>query len=123
MTDRIQITTEIDTQRVNDLLTSAFEGGSNYWADRIEVCDGEYHGATYGSDVPMAGGTVKVFTVEEEDQEYVKHDLTRERLIEAIALFAEKAPGHYGDWVAENDDAITADVFLQIATLGEVVFG
>jgi hypothetical protein len=125
MADKIKIlaTVELDPQRVSDMLCAAFEGGSNYWCDRIEVVADEYpDGASYGHEVPMAGGELRIFTGDE-DQEYVKHTITRERCIETLTLMAQVAPRHFADMLNENDDADTGDVFLQLCALGEIVFG
>jgi hypothetical protein len=40
-----------------------------------------------------------------------------------LALMAEKEPRHFGDFMGENDDATTSDVFLQLCLFGEVVYG
>jgi len=36
---------------------------------------------------------------------------------------ASEAPRHFADFIAENDDAETADVFLQCCLFGRIVFG
>ncbi len=41
----------------------------------------------------------------------------------AFALMAQKYGRHFGDFMNENEDNITADVFLQCLALGEVVYG
>jgi hypothetical protein len=35
----------------------------------------------------------------------------------------DQYPRHYADLVEENDDAITGDVFLQLAVFGELIYG
>ena len=52
-----------------------------------------------------------------------KHVLNREKVESGLRLLLTEEPEHYQDWRAENYDAITADVFLQLCLLGEVVYG
>ena len=40
-----------------------------------------------------------------------------------FAKMAADSPAHFADMIAENDDAITHDVFMQYVILGEVVYG
>lgn len=51
------------------------------------------------------------------------YPLTLESVQKGLACMAEKAPRHYGDLLSENDDAITADVFIQCCCFGEIVYG
>jgi hypothetical protein len=39
-----------------------------------------------------------------------------------LKVMAEKYPHHWQDFVSENDDAITGDVFLQCCLFGEIVY-
>jgi hypothetical protein len=52
-----------------------------------------------------------------------KRTFTRADLEQGIALMAKDHASHFGDWVQENDDAITADVLLQCVVLKDVVYG
>lgn len=36
---------------------------------------------------------------------------------------AEKWPRHFGNFISENEDAETGDVFIQLALLGDIVYG
>lgn len=39
-----------------------------------------------------------------------------------LNIMASKAPRHFADLVAENDDAVTHDVFMQMVVLGDIVY-
>jgi hypothetical protein len=106
----------IDPKRVSDLLCSAFEGGSNYWvkSGRREGFEG------YLSDVALhEGATVFIKTIDD-DKELKLDRLT---ILNGLQLMMTKQPRHFGDFLAENDDADTADVFLQLALFGEMIYG
>ena len=49
--------------------------------------------------------------------------LDRAALERGLALMSTEQPGHFADFVSGNEDAETGDVLLQLALLGEVVFG
>ena len=49
--------------------------------------------------------------------------LTDVELQQGLQRMARKYPRHFADFMAENDDAITGDVFLQCVVLGEVIYG
>lgn len=52
-----------------------------------------------------------------------KRTIERPDLDAGIQLMASKHGHHFGNWMAENDDAITADVLLQLVVLKKVVHG
>lgn len=43
--------------------------------------------------------------------------------VRGLNLMASNAPRHFADLVAENDDAVTHDVFMQMVVLGDIVYG
>ncbi len=49
--------------------------------------------------------------------------LTPEKLVAGVQVMAEKYPKHFNDWMNQNDDAITGDIFLQCCLFGEEIFG
>jgi len=40
-----------------------------------------------------------------------------------LQIIAEKYPRHMGDFLNENDDADTGDVFLQCCLFGDAIYG
>ncbi len=118
----------IDTKkRIEDLLCGAFEGGSNYWyfIEKFNYPEGQNKkslGIEFAHiELPFKGGSLTITTPEEEDgKEYI---LDEQACIRGLNTMAEKYPRHYADWLAENDDAITADVYLQCCLFGELVYG
>ena len=133
-------------RRVQDLLINAFEGGSNYWYCilRFDAPPGpreswpvlvEDEARKRGDrvtniyphgDYPVnPGGSLVVDDSRNDERKATRpaRRLDRERLAEALVEWAEKCPRHFANWLAENDDAETADTFLQIAVLGEIIYG
>ena len=116
----------VPAERINDMLCSALEGGSVYWAVRCSVLNDDYKGQEYAHQVPMAGGTVFVFYDPDENghlPHLEKATLDRASIDKGMAVFQTVAKGrHLVDLLNENDDAETGDVFLQCCLFGEVVY-
>jgi hypothetical protein len=52
-----------------------------------------------------------------------KHYLTMEDVQKGLELMRDEYPRHYADLVEEQDDAITGDVWLQLAVFGKLIYG
>jgi hypothetical protein len=88
---------------IDDLISTAFEQGIGYWA-RVRVD---------GNDWILvdneAGGK--------------EHGFSRKQLFVGIAICATKYPKHFANWITGGHDAETADVLVQCAIFGEIVYG
>jgi len=100
----------IPQQRVEDLLCNAFEDGSAYWAE----ADGDHTQA-----FEPGGVIVREF------EEFLAPDLVLNvaAIQSGLAIMEEKYPIHFANFLNEDDDAETGDVFLQCCLLGEIVYG
>lgn len=124
----------ITTKQVRSLLCSALEGGSNYWIANIkrslapdESIANFREGGKYQEPndywhpdqiIPTVEGCYLLVTADD-DKEY---RLGLAELKKGLQLMAEKQPNHWRDFITENDDAITGNVFLQMCLFGEVVY-
>jgi hypothetical protein len=120
---------------LSDLLSVATFG--NYWPV-IKIKRSEYHLAEeYKNEciedkwaaILINGGTLVVYDEYEMDSELndgeepTKHYLTLKGVRKGLRLMKKEYPHHYADLVEENDDAITGDIWLQLAVFGEVIYG
>ena len=120
---------------LSDLLSVAIFGNS--WP-AIKIKRSEYHLAEeYKNEciedkwaaILINGGTLVVYDGYEmeselnEGEDPTKHYLTLKDVRKGLRLMKKKYPHHYADLVEENDDAITGDVWLQLAVFGEVIYG
>ena len=81
----------------------------------------------------MEGKGVIVYDLYDEDEEdfdgegefpeSAKHRITIADVEKGLKLMQEQYPRHYADLVEEEDDAITGDVWLQLAVFGELIYG
>ena len=125
----VSVKHDISLDRISNLLCSAFEGGSNYWyvinefvkpkAFTFRTDEDEVYRHL---DYPLnEGGALIVGDMEDEDSEDKRLDL--EAIQKGLKIMAEKYPRHMSDFINDNDDAITGDVFLQCCLFGDVIYG
>ena len=124
----IQVTTP--DERIQDLLTSALEGGSNYWyfIEKYNYPKGksEKDFQFPQIELPFAGGSLIISYIENgknEDGEHETYILDYTACQHGLQRMSQRYPSHFGDFLSENDDSIIGDTFLQLATLGELVYG
>jgi hypothetical protein len=125
----------ITLQRISDILCNALEGGSNYWyfiEKFVEPKKWEFVsepkndiGRHWAQDYPLnEGGALIIKNLEadkgEEDKLY-KLDL--EAIRKGLIKMAEITPEHFANFIMEDDDALTADVFLQCCIFEDVCYG
>ena len=58
-----------------------------------------------------------------EERTEATHKITLDNVKKGLELMRDQYPRHYADLMEENDDAITGDVFLQLAVFGELIYG
>ena len=122
----VEVPIKITKDRIENLLISAFEGGSNYWYVILEKI-GEIDASIYEHPFIEGGGLI-IGDVEADDPyddeaAFPPTTLNREALQRGMVIMAKKYPKHFADFIAENDDAWTGDAYLQCCLLGELVFG
>lgn len=123
---RIEREIALTQEDIDDIVCTALEGGITYWCYRAEVI-GEYLGE-YASDQISRGGTLKLYGEEEVDGE-TKWWLTREKFLNGFKLWVEDGADVYGAVQPDGTvdcfqlDAEMADMIIQYALFGEVVFG
>ena len=125
----ITVPIEIDEKRIAGLLCSAFEGGSNYWYQierfitppAVTVRSDEDRVYRH-LDYPLNdGGALEIANTE--DPSLGVKTLDRASIERGLALMGTKYPQHMADFLQENDDATTGDVFLQCCLYGEILLG
>ena len=118
-----KVTTIITNEAVEDLLCSAFEGGSNYWA-QAEAHTKPRAGATYLHQYPIREGSVIITDMENGGRKYTLDRSALQRGLEAMSkLEPGKGSHHWADLLKGDTDATTGDVFLQMCLFGEIMYG
>ena len=121
---------EVSHDRVLDMLTGALEGGSNYWyfigpSSEKRICEatkdmeGEPFVDRFWKAIQL-GVRINIFDIETRDK---LGSITLESIAKGLQIMQSKHAEHFGNLISENDDAETADVFFQLAVMGELVYG
>lgn len=105
-------TVELSEQQVADLLCSAWEGGSNYWANAI----GQPYSLTGALDFSEP---IIVIDLANDGK---RHRLTLAKVEAGCRLLGRVEPRILSDIVTERADAMTGDAFLQLCLFGEVLY-
>lgn len=120
----ITTTVNVPVQRIADMMVGAIEGGSTYWCQSVRLIEPAKRSWSerpwYAASEVYIDPTVRIcIETDEGDSHYVGADSFRA----ALELMCAKYGNHFRDLVGETDDAITADVFLQLVALGDIVYG
>lgn len=125
VTAPIQMNIKIDL--LSNALVGAFEGGSTYWMHECDyLTPKQGYAAPAYSDPKFwhEGGRMKVFYDDPNDEsKRAEFEIGLPEMIVGLTKMSEHSPGHFGDLIAENDDAITHDCFVQYVIFGDVIYG
>ena len=127
---KFNIPIEVEPQLVADLITTALEGGSNYWymlrshkdlkteqTEHLHYSDAIRESLEKGYDfhAPIYDA--------EEDHEILGH-LSISTIKQGLRLFAQDYTEEFVEWAtSENYDAGVADIAFQLMVMGEVNYG
>jgi len=134
----MRLTMDIDDKRIADLLCAGFEGGIGYWAQIVSYVKPAVVwpwdlSAAYVQYPLSEGGAVLLREVVEGPESAIETmakavgkeplwRLDREALQRGLDLF-HRYPKHLSDFLTENEDSDTGDVFIQLCLLGDIVYG
>ena len=121
-------------QKIKDLLHDACYGGSNYWAkftlstayrnsitndDRCnkDFYTGKSFRAAWAINHPKYCMLVKEL---EENKTYM---IDLDKMLSGLEIMCKKYPRHKEDFLNDNEDAATADAFIQCTIFGEIIYG
>lgn len=113
----------VTSEDIDDIMTTALEGGINYWCNEAEVvgeCLGEY-----ASEQISKGGTLILHDAESEDT----WELNIEKLLRGISLAIEEEYLADYEWYDADSidtcqiDGDVADAIIQFAIFEEIIFG
>lgn len=121
-------------ETLDNLLVTAIEGGSQYWCSHIRMKDpnaiqadklsSPWYATAFRDEIAMiVREEEEEADPDDEDQQEQWSDLTIVEAVKALVLMAADYPQHFCNLVKGNEDAETADVWLQLAVLEDVVYG
>lgn len=117
---KIMIPFEIKEEFISDVLSTAFNGGSNYWIEDIKNLS-ESPKSYYFSKSVAQGDTLEII----DNEDYKVHKLDKNIFAEGYKRYAEfclkKGIQVYSDPC--DIDSQVADMILQFAIFNELIFG
>lgn len=117
-----QVAITITDEKVGNLLCSALEGGSNYWYDIVDFINPNNVKCEFKHlELPFMDGCGLMIQDDEGDEE--PKLLNREAMQRGLEIMQRDYANHFQDFLDENDDGSTADVFLQCCLFGEAIYG
>lgn len=122
-----EIKVKITNEDIDNIMTTAFNGGINYWCYNAEIVEDKYLGYLTEEKISL-GGKVRLYVEEPfDDYETEEYILDKNKLLKGIKMAMEK----YGLDINLDDhmhisiddvDADAADVIIQYALFGEIVY-
>lgn len=135
----MQVTIEVPDNRIADILCNALEGGSNYWYNIEEfIAPPPSNLFAWDHDLkeddgspsvfrhvqyPLSIGGALIISDREGDNETKRYRLDRDSIASGLSALIAKFPQSFGAILAEQDDALTADTFLQCCLFGDALYG
>lgn len=136
----MKITLEIPSEKIADLMVTAIEDNAmvRAWCNGVFLVEPKSYGSAvdvndqrpwyakkeiYEKSFTICVQEILDESLAAEGKNIKKHNCTSVQMAEAFRLMAEKECRHFGDFMIDNYDIFTADVFLQLMALGEVVYG
>ena len=123
-----QINQEVTIEHFETIIIGALEGGSNHWyclGEGIPLMDEDHTPLSMRIAHKLFNDPtykLQIMDLEDEEGEVLGY-VTQESMLKAFQIVAEKYSWHYNNLINELDDSETSDVFFQVATMGEIVFG
>lgn len=131
---KVEMDVAVSEQDIDDIMATAMEGGINYWCDRAKVV-GDYLGE-YSSEQIARGGKLRLHMEEPfDDEETEWYELDKEKFLKGLNMYIKDPDKPYEILYFDCDmdgylsidtcqvDATVADMIVQYALFGEVVFG
>ncbi len=140
MTNKISVRQYIELERIADLLNCALDtayGSSYYWCEWVSnksvkppVLEFQYDREKItiyrNIDYPLNKGgsiVIKIAGDEDDKDNGKEYTLDLKEIKYGLTCMSKRYPSHYGDFLNENEDATTGDVFLQCCLFGEIIYG
>ena len=130
---KVPFEVKITSEMLDNILTTAFEGGSNYWANYDYVNEVEIYEDYNALDltdfysweiVIYQYGEINFQQYDLDTQEQLELSvLDRNSLFKGAEIMAKDYPRHFEDWINGDWDSITADVYLQCCLFGDIIYG
>lgn len=110
--------------RIEDLLCTMWETSPSIaeWAECIRRNEPRSTACEYVWQYPARGGSLVFADIYDEEQKGKRWTLDIKSIQSGLEIMARYYPLHFNDFMEENEDSITADIFLQCALFEKVIY-
>ena len=123
----VQMPVKVTQENVDDIMCAAFEGGITYWCNQADVVKQPTEEIKWAHQAISRGGEIELYDAEENE----KHILTLDKFKEGLQRFL-RCENHHpsynegvvldGELDCGNIDANSADMIIQYAIFGKVIY-
>jgi hypothetical protein len=122
----VKATVRIPNDKIRNLIICAIDVVSSYWAKFVFPDGWEEKYKSY-SRIPFEGGEIEVYDNETGELLGVLNRATIQTGLQLMAdrkdMTGREVPArHFKAFATDNEDAETADVFVQLCVLGEIIY-
>lgn len=136
----MKIVLDIPAQKIADLMVTAIEGNymTRAWCNGVFLIKPKSYeksidikdtspwyskGGVYEKSFEICVEEIIDESKHASGSNIKKHTVGSVQMAEAFRLMSEQYGWHFGNFMSDDYDTVTADVFLQLAALGEVIYG
>lgn len=113
-------THNISYNDIDDLMSTAFEGGINYWCGNVDIIKKPVTKCEWAFEVIARGGKIRLYDIEDPKESW---ELDLDKFIKGLKYVMLEDDCKNVEELMENHDAETADRIIQYALFNEIVFG
>lgn len=110
---------EISRDEIENILINAFYSGIGQWAEVKKVNKPKDVEIACWEVSPISGGSILIYDFHEKKI----YNLNLKKIEKGLKVMSQKFPKHFADFLSGNDDAITADVFIQCCLFQDIIYG
>lgn len=114
----ISVRVHVPIKDIENILYSAAQG-CNYWCSNSDELGYEHN----VKKITEEEKDYILFDAEADEGTQKKFFLNMKRIKRALTVIAKKYPHHFNDIIDDNADMITADVLVQCALFGDIIYG
>lgn len=123
---KIVIEQEISEEAIDNVLCCALDpgcGGAYYWCSARRDPKNPARHVEYLHEVPMAGGTILITDVEDDNKVYKLNLAAIKRGLKAMAKDEAVGMGALANIIKDETDADDGDALIQFSVLGGSIYG
>ena len=118
---------EVNYELFESWIVTALEGGSNYWyfiksLPKRDELKGQAFSEVVATLVWKHDEKIEVFDIENQDEDAIGI-IDKSKIVPTLNMLSKEYNEVFTNLMNENYDAMDCDIFFQVLTMNEIVFG